>query len=187
MNVASHYLLISLLICLYWSCDIEHENAMRIDAKTMYQAKKAIYTKQHYRPIKHPFFKPQRLYTEIQLVEGKDFNYFLVYNNTEDTISYPSQDGQIVYIQEALDEEGQWKSIEYWVNSTCGNSYFNSMLNANTYTWFLINKYKGDYKTKLRVKYKLQKGYKYSPEFEGYINTEQFNQPNSLRDDQLLK
>src|SRR5690606_3360227 len=44
-------------------------------------------------------------------------------NNSKDTIFLDYQDLNAFIIQEAMDENGNWKPIEYWQYSWCGNSY----------------------------------------------------------------
>ncbi len=96
-------------------------------------------------------------------------------NNTSSKIDIDLQDGSLMMIQEALNENGKWEPIEYWVYSGCGNSYFHSLeLNPGEYTIIPIPVYKGEFKTKIRLKYVRNDIVYYSKAFEGSISPNQF-------------
>lgn len=104
-------------------------------------------------------------------------NYFTGYlvNTTDSTQRITRQDGSLMMIQEAQNEQGEWQPIEYWVRSGCGNSYFDPLiLGKNQYAMFAIRKYSGDYKTKIRLKIKTNGMLFYSPPFDGSIDIAQF-------------
>ncbi len=58
---------------------------------------------------------------EIQL----DSSHFVagISNYTQDTIWLPVQDNSAIAILEAKNEQGEWKPIQFWPISGCGNSY----------------------------------------------------------------
>lgn len=104
--------------------------------------------------------------------------YFLGYlvNTTNETFEIERQDGSLIMIQEALNEDGEWRPIEYWVYSGCGNSYFNPLiLTPNKYVMVPIKKYTGSFKTQIRLKLRNRKKTIYSPPFSGSIDRTQFN------------
>jgi|SRR6056297_510126 len=109
---------------------------------------------------------------------GKYFEAFLI-NTTDSTLTLKRQDASLIIIQEAIDENGNWEPIEYWVNSGCGNSYLNPVkLSAGKYIVVPIRKYQGEFKTQIRLKYKFSylggQGIKISDSFEGSIDKSQF-------------
>ncbi|MCT4580252.1 MAG: hypothetical protein N4A35_02455 [Flavobacteriales bacterium] len=103
--------------------------------------------------------------------------YFTAYlvNTTDSIFNADRQDGSLIMIQEAIDKNGDWQPIEYWVYSGCGNSYFSPLkLPAGKCVMVPIKKYEGSYKTKIRLKFKIGKQVIYSGTFDGAINLEQF-------------
>lgn len=99
-------------------------------------------------------------------------DYFTGYlvNTTDSTFTARRQDGSLIMIQEALDSNGTWQPIEYWVYSGCGNSYFSPLkLAPNKCVLIPIKKYSGDFKTQIRLKFKNGNAIIYSEPFEGTI------------------
>lgn len=104
-------------------------------------------------------------------------------NTSKDTFNYTSvQDGSLIMIQQAKDEHGNWRPVESWCWSFCGNSYEDFLrLVPNTYITAQGPRYKGDFKTEMRLvfitaeKNKLLKIY--SEPFEGSINKSQLELP----------
>ncbi|MCZ8297804.1 MAG: hypothetical protein O9297_11370 [Flavobacterium sp.] len=83
-------------------------------------------------------------------------NKYLAYklyliNTTEKEIELFASDSRISIIAQAL-VDGEWKNIEYLPSSSCGNSYHSVFLNPNEYWEFLIPKFKGKLKTKIRYR-----------------------------------
>jgi hypothetical protein len=100
----------------------------------------------------------------------------LIYNSEfKDVFIYDGLSG-FQLIQEAKDIDGKWKPIEYLNNlsSDLISPFFNK-LNSKKYLATSIIKYHGNFKTKLRVKIRLNNHYYYSNEIEGLINQSQFN------------
>jgi hypothetical protein len=80
------------------------------------------------------------------------------------------------YIQEAKDVDGVWKPIEYFYNHpTCIVTKELLKLKAKNYLAIPIIKYKGDFKTKLRIKMQIDDEIYFSNEITGYINRTQFD------------
>ena len=95
-------------------------------------------------------------------------------NATRKKIAFEAQDSRLAIIQEALDENGEWKPVEYLPSSWCGNSYHQVFLGPNEYWSFAVPRYAGSFKTKLRFKLEGVNPI-YSNEFEGSINKEQLS------------
>lgn len=145
-------------------------------------------------PIDRSLFTPKGnevyfVFNQDLNADTSDFNYinwygvhddfFTAYlvNTTDTTFHARRQDGSLVMIQEAKNEAGEWKPIEFWIPSGCGNSYFDPLeLKPNEFAEVAIVRYSGRFKTQLRLK--LQYSYKskvmYSTPFEGSIDPSQF-------------
>ena len=99
-------------------------------------------------------------------------------NGTDETVSFAASDSRLSIIQEAKDESGKWKPIEYLPSSWCGNSYHQVMLASGEFWAFPAPRYEGSFKTKLR--FRLDAGGDKPPivsnEFDGKINPEQFTE-----------
>lgn len=80
-------------------------------------------------------------------------------------------------IQEAKDEKGIWRPIEFMKNgpASCCIPSPEMKLFPECYFATSIIKYHGSFKTKLRIKYASQWEVYYSNEFNGYVNPSQFD------------
>lgn len=132
------------------------------------------------------------VYDSIQLIIDttqveswfKSFKGYHLYvaNTTNDTILTSTIDGKLYLTMQAQDQFGNWRSIEHFVQSDCGNSYRSEILLPNEYWKFLTPIYEGEFKTKLRAKLihiKTSRSLKenlivYSNEIDTYINPGQF-------------
>lgn len=95
----------------------------------------------------------------------------LVFNDEKN----PAYIKEIRLIQEAKDIDGKWKPIEYYYNhGSCFKNQYFFKFKPQKYFSFPIIKYFGNFKTKLRVKVKINGYDYYSNEFVGCINTSQF-------------
>jgi len=102
----------------------------------------------------------------------------LFYNKSDSIIPIETKEGWLYMIQEAKDNKGNWKPIEYYNPHTfCGNSFGFSYLLPNHYAISKIYKYTGVFKTKMRLKFTTNSNVYYSNEFMGEINLEQFDIP----------
>jgi len=96
-------------------------------------------------------------------------------NQTKDFLAFPASDSRLSIVQEAQDEEGAWRAIEYLPSSWCGNSRHRVFLEPNYFWEFAAPRYQGTFKTKLRFSMKLVDGSQiHSNFFDGSVNTEQF-------------
>jgi hypothetical protein len=101
-------------------------------------------------------------------------------NNSRDTISLQMQDWLYICILEALDLNNEWRPIEYWRFSNCGNSYYNKRLLPKTANSFITSiPQNGNYKTKLRFKLLGLNRFYYSNLFSGNIDYCSFSEDSS--------
>jgi hypothetical protein len=105
----------------------------------------------------------------------KIFPAYIV-NYTDSLQGIENHDGRIIMIQEALNPQNEWRPVEYFSYSGCGNSFGITSLDTNCYIMFGVNKYKGDFKTKLRVRLRTNGNTIISNEYSGYINKSQFKE-----------
>lgn len=104
-----------------------------------------------------------------------------VVNNAKDTVYFDAEDSRLHLCIQALSRSGEWKNIEFFAPSTCGNSYHTLFLEHGQYWEFATPVYAGEIKTRLRARleYKTNRAQRepsvvYSNEVEGYINAGQF-------------
>lgn len=105
-----------------------------------------------------------------------------IWNPTDKITSIPVQGAVTEAIQEAKDEQGNWRPIEFWVSGFCGNGYWDYILMPNYYVVIGILKYTGEFQTELRVKFRRGNQVFYSKPFKGSINKEQFNPEEHFHD-----
>jgi len=101
--------------------------------------------------------------------QGQQLIWFV--NNSNDTIKLQRQDRLLIFILEAKTKNGSWSPMQYWKNSSCGNSYFIEYMppkKARAVIYKLPNK--GDFKTKFRVKLLGKDKFFYSNEFYGTMD-----------------
>lgn len=99
----------------------------------------------------------------------------LLVNQTGQMLSFAASDSRLEIIQEAQDENGVWRAIEYLPRSWCGNSYHRVSL-PSAHLWvFPAPRYQGEFPTRLRFTLALEDGsFVHSNVFEGSIHREQF-------------
>jgi len=96
-----------------------------------------------------------------------------VVNGTKKAVRLDACDGRIRIVQEAQDADGDWRAIEYFQKSWCGNSYHTVSLGPKSCWELVAPRYTGPMKTKLR--FALEDGETiYSNEFDGAIDPNQF-------------
>lgn len=106
----------------------------------------------------------------------KGFYFYPVHivNETFSPKMFIGKDSYVFAIQEALDTNNNWRPIEGRGFDFCGNEYWHQKVNSNEFITFLLPKYKGDFKTKMRVRIKIGENIYVSNIFEGTINYSQF-------------
>jgi len=97
-----------------------------------------------------------------------------IQNSSNDTILLPEQDGSLIGILEAMDTNNDWKAVEYWWFSWCGNSYMNLNLPPEHSIQIGINNNRGDWQTKMRLKIHGQDTIYFSNEFVGSVSKNDF-------------
>jgi len=132
-------------------------------------------------PIKTLSISPLDTLSNIsKFISGK------IFNNTADTLNVTTHiGGTLIGIQEAKDEKGNWRPIEYWFNDRCGNSFDNVQLAPNEYLNFYIPRYYGSFKTKLRLRLLIGTKTFTSKEWDGRIDKKQFIKPKEAQDKDL--
>lgn len=83
------------------------------------------------------------------------------------------KDRYVFSIQEALGRDGKWYPIECRCWDFCGNGHRATHLRPNTFFCFLAPKYAGNYKTKLRVRFRNGNSIYVSSAFDGSIQESQ--------------
>lgn len=85
--------------------------------------------------------------------------------------------GDLFFILEAINRDGDWKPIEYWEQRTflCGTGHRDYVLKPKHFIVSTVKKYEGEYKTKLRVRFTSFNKVYFSNEYKGWINYSQFD------------
>ncbi len=96
-------------------------------------------------------------------------------NLTESPKSIFIKEYAIEITQEAKDRNGRWKPIELTRNFMCAMGFHWMPLKPNEQILTLVYKYRGNYKTILRLKLKSGDKIIYSKPFSGSINYSQFD------------
>lgn len=120
---------------------------------------------------------------EINLIleKSNDSLYSIyVFNKTTDSLKISSQDWHLFLIQEAKNQNGEWKPIEYWKYSWCGNSYLSDKLEPNGILKTETQIYNGNFKTQIRFKLLNDDKIYYSNSMVGFVNLSQFDIPNDI-------
>jgi hypothetical protein len=103
-----------------------------------------------------------------------------IYNETSSIKWLRTQDSKIIVIQEAMDSNYNWRPIQIWQWSWCGNSYYRAFIKPNHYLLFKIPLYAGKYYTDIRLKLHSGDATYYSNEYKGWLNYKQFDLPKEL-------
>ena len=111
---------------------------------------------------------------------------FYIANKSDSLMWFSASDSRLSVIAEAY-IDSKWQPVEYLPQSWCGNSYHRVSLKSGEYWEFVVPKFSGEEKAKIRYALKYGKGYVYSNEVEASINREQLTvkeeyTPNGLMD-----
>jgi len=101
-------------------------------------------------------------------------NKLTILNNSDSVIIVSIEDHHLVLIQEAMTPEGEWKPIEFFIHSDCGNSYSGFRIPSKMSYEMSIAKYSGTFETRLRVRALIDQQVYTSNEIHGQVNLEQF-------------
>lgn len=98
-------------------------------------------------------------------------------NGTDRTARLLAMDDEVLIVQEALDDDGAWKAIEFIEWSGCGNSFHRLSLKPGEGWEIAAPRYAGPMPTKLRFALKGSEAGEpiYSNEFDGSIDPGQFD------------
>jgi hypothetical protein len=107
-----------------------------------------------------------------------------LFNPSDKTTSVSTGSGFFM-VQEAKNEQGEWKPIEYKVYPGCGLSYADFVLEPRYYLVTFAYKYYGDFETELRIVLKKNEKLYYSKPFKGSINRSQFLIPKEAQADSM--
>lgn len=98
-------------------------------------------------------------------------------NNTKDSLDISKQDWHLFLIQEAKNKNGEWKPIEYWNYSWCGNSYLSENIESQKIIKTETKKYNGTFETDIRFKFLINSEVFYSNQLKCKIDITQFEIP----------
>lgn len=111
---------------------------------------------------------------EILVERGSDFHYSIyIRNNSKEVISVNTQDQALFLIQEAKVENGDWLPAEYWVMSSCGNSYYSKEIRPNHILQWDSKGYNGYRQTEIRFKVLINDTVYYSNSIRGNVKPNQ--------------
>jgi hypothetical protein len=104
------------------------------------------------------------------------YHAFLI-NDNKDTLYLNAEDSRVNIIIQAKDKKGEWKDIQTYYHSDCGNSYHTIKLEPHYFWKFKIPIFDGVFKTTLRLVLLIDEDTNkkiLSNEFKGRINPSQF-------------
>lgn len=112
----------------------------------------------------------------IPYFESKGYYCYPMYivNQTPSVKIFTGKDDHVYAIQEALDSNQVWRPIEARGYEFCGNGSWDLKIHPGEFVVVLIHKYKGNHKTKLRVRLAVNLNTYVSAPFEGTIDYKQF-------------
>ncbi len=126
--------------------------------------------------------------TKITTLNDKFNGYKLYIGNKSDTIVKLDASDSRLYVIAEVFHKNEWKPIEYLPSSWCGNSYHEIYLKPNEFWEFIVPKFSGKIKTKLRYRLMIGKEkFIYSNEILTHINNAQMtkkegHKPNGIMD-----
>lgn len=108
--------------------------------------------------------------------EGNSFFPVYVVNETTNTKVFYAKDCNVFALQEAIDSTkyNSWRPIECRGRDWCGNGNFGLKIHPKEFVMFLLPKYKGDEKTSMRVRLRINENIYISKPFLGTFNKGQF-------------
>lgn len=111
-----------------------------------------------------------------------------VVNETNSDKFFTARDHYVSAIQEAKDSNGNWRPIESRKFDFVGNGRWGLIIHPNEFALFLTAKYKGSFKTILRVRMGVGDMTYLTKGFEGTINEKQFHlEPGSYQYEEYKK
>jgi hypothetical protein len=114
-------------------------------------------------------------YSKIEKRNDKIANPIFIKNISKDTLTIGYAE-YLPIIIEAKNRNGEWQPIQERMRFACGNGIVNFYCPPNNIVISAMQKYSGNFKTKLRLKYEsfVSKSSIFSNEINGEINEKQF-------------
>ena len=140
--------------------------------------------------VKKKINRQSKTGNEVNLIleKNNDSLYSVyVFNKTNNPIKISSRDWHLFLIQEAKNQNGDWKPIEYHKYSWCGNSYQSEKLEPNGILKTESKVYNGNFQTQIRFKLLNQNKVYYSNSIPGFVNLSQFAIPNDITKYRIYK
>lgn len=108
--------------------------------------------------------------------QAEDLKVFELINTSSQNLQLPTQDGSLMMIQEAKNQQGKWQPIEYWRLDWGFGSQIESLnLMPQQSVVFTAPKYSGNFATEVRFKLKLNnQEIFYSDAFKAQIDLNHF-------------
>ncbi len=115
-----------------------------------------------------------RYQNDTNSIVGTEFYPCFIVNETQNSKLLKGKDGFVFGIQLAQDSNGMWFPIEIPIMDFCGNGGFKLVIHSKEFALIRLQKYTGNFKTK--IKFLLINGdCQYSSnEIDGFINYSQF-------------
>lgn len=141
-------------------------------------------------------YKTSVKYSKYYERDSTIYKYYPVYfvNSTNSDKLFIGKDSYVFGIQEALKKQNSrnlrnrnWLPIEGKGFDFCGNGYWGLVVHPKEFVLILMRKYKGNYNTKMRVRFRFGENILVSKPFEGKINKNQFSIKDSSYIGQQLK
>ncbi len=124
------------------------------------------------------------------ILTGTDYvlgNKLTILNNSDSAIIVSIEDRQLILIQEAMTPEGEWKPIEFFIHSDCGNSYSDFRIPSKMSYEISVAKYAGAFETSIRVLALIDQQAYTSNEIRGRVNLEQFTVSNLIKHESYMR
>ena len=131
------------------------------------------------RAEKEKYWKAQRM---IEIHRETNSRSFIagVTNHSNDTMSFPIQDESIIAILEAKDHNEEWKPIQFWPISRCGNSFYSIYINPGQTLLITVENVFGKTPTELRIRLHGNDTIYVSNTFKGKIDPSNFIIPDNI-------
>lgn len=123
-----------------------------------------------------PDYKTTIYHKEDYLKRGNYYFPVYVVNETSRTKVFTAKDSYVFGVQEAIDtsEWHLWRPIESRGSDFCGNGYWGLKIHPREFIMFLVPKYDGKEKQRMRIRLQIGESIYISQSYEGTFNRKQF-------------